>query len=140
MMTVPAEPFAGLTRRICITNTSDQVKFIEVLDGLPWINSYGIDSWIQKHMSRTAEAWVGVENVAANVPFFKLKVDTADKPETRFSCMARIKPRGAVASPQRSRCRSIEMTAFRFIISSCLRDIIRFRISGRVLFIRYSFR
>ncbi|MBN3039166.1 MAG: hypothetical protein JW869_07125 [Candidatus Omnitrophica bacterium] len=80
-MTVPQEPFAGLIRRLTVTNTSDNVLSAELIDGLPYIIPYGVNTWCQKNMSRTIEAWMQVTNLDKNIPFYALKVDPQDRPE-----------------------------------------------------------
>lgn len=83
-ITVPNENFPGLARKVEITNISSDSASFEVIDGLPWINSYGTNSWVQKHMSRTGEAWVQVVNLEKKAPIYKLKVEINDKPEVDY--------------------------------------------------------
>lgn len=79
--TLPDEPIAALVRRVTITNRSTRAVDVEVLDGLPQILPYGMNEFFVKQMSRTIEAWMTVENAAAQAPFFKLKVEAGDRPE-----------------------------------------------------------
>ncbi len=83
--TVPGEPLAALARELVLTNSSASVLDLELLDGLPAINPFGMNEFFTKHMSRTIEAWMVVENlIGKNAPFFRLKVDPADRPEVSF--------------------------------------------------------
>jgi hypothetical protein len=79
--TVPNQGFCGLARAVSLKNTSAQPLGIELLDGLPQITPFGMNSWLLKEMSRTIEAWMRVENLAKNAPFYKLAVDSSDRPE-----------------------------------------------------------
>jgi len=81
MFTLPEAPVAGLVRRITITNTSAQAKKIEIVDGLPQVLPFGMNQWILKFMSRTSEAFMRVEGVEENLPFYRLKVWPTDSPQ-----------------------------------------------------------
>lgn len=79
--TLPDEPFSGLVRQISIKNLLDSTLQIEVLDGLPGIVPYGLEDGALKHVGRTIEAWMQVDNLVHNLPFYHLKAtpgDTAD--------------------------------------------------------------
>ena len=73
--------YAGLARTLRITNTGRQAATLEVLDGLPLIIPYGVDNDSLKMMRRVIEAFVEVTNTDARVPFFKGKVEPADRPD-----------------------------------------------------------
>lgn len=79
--TIPGEPIAALARELTITNISADDIDVEVLDGLPSVNPYGMNEFFVKHMSRTIEAWMITENLSKKAPFFRLKVDATDRPE-----------------------------------------------------------
>ncbi|MFH1621679.1 MAG: hypothetical protein ABIA97_00960 [Candidatus Omnitrophota bacterium] len=78
---IPSDNFAGLVRTLTIENTSSKTKTLELVDGLPIIIPYGLSNMLLKKLSRTIEAWMGVENLGNNVPFYRLKVDPTDRPE-----------------------------------------------------------
>jgi hypothetical protein len=82
--TVPGEPLAALAREVEFKNISHETLELEVLDGLPLINPYGMNEFFIKSMSRTIEAWMVVENLEKQAPFFKLKVDAADSSEVKM--------------------------------------------------------
>ncbi len=79
--TLPEEPFTALVRRVTLENISKNNLRIEIVDGLPAINPYGLKDWLGKHISRTVEAWVAVHNVAKKAPFYQFKVEVADTPQ-----------------------------------------------------------
>ncbi|MBP7310885.1 MAG: hypothetical protein KA984_06330, partial [Candidatus Cloacimonetes bacterium] len=78
---IPQEQYAGLARRLSIHNLNTEAVKLQVLDGLPLIVPYGLDDWGLKHMRRLFEAFVEVTNFEHNVPFYKLKVEPADRPD-----------------------------------------------------------
>ncbi len=79
--TVPGEPVAMLAREVEIKNISSHPVELEILDGLPAVNPYGMNEFFIKNMSRTIEAWMVVENLEKRAPFLRLKVDAMDRPE-----------------------------------------------------------
>lgn len=79
--TVPGEPFAALARQVTFTNCTNRPIDIEVLDGLPRVIPFGMNEFLVKQMSRTIEAWMIVDNWKKRAPYFRLKVDAADRPE-----------------------------------------------------------
>ncbi len=79
--TLPQEPFAALVRRVEIVNHGNKSFDLEIIDGLPTLNPYGLKDWLGKHMSRTVEAWVNVSHVTQKAPFYQLKVEVADTPQ-----------------------------------------------------------
>lgn len=81
VFTLAEAPVAGLLRRVEIVNTSDKAKQIEIVDGLPQVLPYAMNQWILKFMSRTSEAFMRVEGVAENRPFYRLKVWPTDSPQ-----------------------------------------------------------
>lgn len=78
MFTLANAPVAGLVRVLTIDNIGKSAKSVEVVDGLPQVLSFGLNQYCVKNMSRTMEAFAVVENLAKDVPFFKLKVYPAD--------------------------------------------------------------
>ena len=80
VFTLPEAPLAGLVRRVTLTNTSLEPKTVGVVDGLPQILPYGLNQWCVKFMSRTVEAYMVVEGVEDNAPFFRLKALPTDSP------------------------------------------------------------
>jgi hypothetical protein len=83
-ITIPNEFFAGLARKVTISNMSNRKIPVEIVDGLPQVVPYGMTEWHQKHMSRTVEAWMVVSNLEKGAPFYSLKIDPQDRPELEF--------------------------------------------------------
>lgn len=81
--TLPEEPFSALVRKVKLENISKHNIAIEMLDGLPVIVPFGLGDWLNKHISRTIEAWVKVRNIENKIPFYQLNVEVADKPEVK---------------------------------------------------------
>lgn len=79
--TVPNDSFAAILRSVTVRNESRSGKMMQFIDGLPQITPFGMNNWLSKELSRTLEAWMVVENLENNAPFYKLTVDPADKPE-----------------------------------------------------------
>jgi len=79
--TIPEDNFGALARKLTIKNLSSKSKNLQMLDGVPQIVPYGTNNMFQKDLARTIEAWMGVENLNNNIPFLRLKVDPADRPE-----------------------------------------------------------
>jgi hypothetical protein len=83
--TVPGEPLAALAREVVLTNLASRALSLEILDGLPAVNPYGMNEFFIKQMSRTIEAWMAAENIRPKkAPFFRLKVDATDRPEVQL--------------------------------------------------------
>mgnify|MGYP001594579243 FL=1 len=78
---IPNDNFAGLSRTVSIENTSNKLRSIEVIDGLPQIVPFGTNNFFLKKLGRTIEAWMNVINLDKGVPFYKLQVDPSDRPE-----------------------------------------------------------
>jgi hypothetical protein len=78
---LPNDTYAGLCRKVCIENTGKKYRDIQVIDGLPQITAFGINNFFLKEMGRTIEAWISIDNLDRSVPFYRLAVDPADKPE-----------------------------------------------------------
>ena len=81
MLTLPEAPVSALLRRVELLNTSTQCKTIDIVDGLPQVLPYGLNQWGVKFMSRTSEAFMRVEGVEQNKPFYRLKVWPSDSPQ-----------------------------------------------------------
>lgn len=78
---IPNDTYAGLSRTVTIENTTDQLKTIQLIDGLPQIVPFGAHNFFLKKLGRTIEAWMSIDNLDNDIPFYKLKVEPADRPE-----------------------------------------------------------
>jgi hypothetical protein len=81
MFTLAESPLAGLVRQVRITNTTDHMRRIEIVDGLPQVLPFAMNQWIVKFMSRTSEAFIRVEGVDERLPLYRLKVWPTDTPQ-----------------------------------------------------------
>lgn len=79
--TIPNDSYSGLARLVTIKSLKPGAKKIQVIDGLPQIVPFGASNLFLKKLGRTIEAWMNIENLDKDVPFYKLDVDPADKPE-----------------------------------------------------------
>ena len=78
---IPNDSYAGLSRIVKIENTSSKTLNCELIDGLAQVVPFGTNNFFLKKMGRTIEAWMNVENLEKNAPFYKLDVDPGDRPE-----------------------------------------------------------
>ncbi len=78
---IPNDTYAGLSRAVSIENTSNNQQSLEIIDGLPQIVPFGTNNFFLKKLGRTIEAWMNVDNLNNNIPFYKLEVDPSDRPE-----------------------------------------------------------
>lgn len=78
---LPEEKVAGLVRQVKITNLAAHPIKLEVLDGLPVIIPYGVANKELKDNSRTIEAWMEVNNLEKDAPFFRLRSTPSDTAE-----------------------------------------------------------
>ena len=81
---VPQDKYAGLIRTLKIQNMNDDDFELEGMDGLPLIVPYGINNSSLKFIRRLVEAFVEVSNYETGIPFFRGKVELADRPEVVY--------------------------------------------------------
>ena len=79
--TIPFDSYSALARIVTIKSLNKKLKKIQLIDGLPQIIPYGASNLFLKKLGRTIEAWMKIENLDKGVPFYKLDVDPADRPE-----------------------------------------------------------
>jgi len=78
---LPNMSLPGLVRSVNIKNLHESPLTLEILDGLPNIIPYGIDNGALKNIGRTIEAWMQVENLEKNLPYYQLKASPGDTTE-----------------------------------------------------------
>ena len=78
---IPNDTYAGLSRSVTIENTGNKLKNIQLIDGLPQIVPFGTNNFFLKKLGRTIEAWMTIDNLDNDIPFYKLDVDPSDRPE-----------------------------------------------------------
>jgi len=76
--TLPGEKLGGLVRQVMITNDNTESLELEVLDGMPALIPYGVGLHSMKHMLQTAKAWMQVEDVESNIPFYRVRASMDD--------------------------------------------------------------
>lgn len=76
--TLPNERMAGLCRKLRITNVSVQSMHIELLDGLTTMVPYGISDEKLKQEAQLSTAWMQVENLEENLPYFRVRASLED--------------------------------------------------------------
>lgn len=75
---LPGEKVGALVRKLTIKNLSRDVVKLEILDGMPALVPYGVDMMSIKAMGQTIKAWMQVEDVEKNLPYFRVRVSTED--------------------------------------------------------------
>lgn len=76
--TLPNEKVGALVRKVTITNTDMHDCELEILDGMPSCIPYGVDMGSMKEMGQTTKAWMQVEDLETNVPYFRVRVSMED--------------------------------------------------------------
>ena len=76
--TLPSESIGGLIRKVTVTNLSKDPLQIEILDGMPAVVPYGIDMRSLKEMGQTIKAWMQVEDIESNIPYYRVRASTSD--------------------------------------------------------------
>lgn len=79
--TIPEEPIGALVRKVTITNTTTEDLEIELLDGMPYVLPYGLNTDFMKSMGQTMKAWMQVEDVDTKLPYYRLRASTSDVTE-----------------------------------------------------------
>ncbi|SEA82830.1 hypothetical protein SAMN02910384_02445 [Pseudobutyrivibrio sp. ACV-2] len=81
--TLPGEKIAALMRVVEITNTADEERTFEVLDGMPALIPYGVGQDSLKMMAQTTKAWMQVEDVETGCPYYRVRVSMEDSAEVK---------------------------------------------------------
>lgn len=76
--TLPGEKLGALVRKVTITNLAKEPVELEILDGMPALIPYGVETESIKNMTQTAKAWMQVEDVEEKVPFFRVRASMGD--------------------------------------------------------------
>ncbi len=76
--TLPGEKVGALVRMVTIQNIGETKANFEVLDGMPALIPYGVDEKSMKMMGQTIKAWMQVEEIESNIPYFKVRASTED--------------------------------------------------------------
>lgn len=76
--TLPGEKVGALVRKVTVTNEDEKEAVLEILDGMPALIPYGVDADSMKNMTQTAKAWMQVEDLEENIPFFRVRASMDD--------------------------------------------------------------
>lgn len=76
--TLPGEKLGALVRKVEIKNTAKEAVHLEILDGMPAVIPYGVGLDSMKNMGQTAKAWMQVEDVEKNIPYFRVRASMDD--------------------------------------------------------------
>lgn len=77
--TIPFDDFAGLTRKVEISNIGSRDIESEVLDGMPEIIPFGVENLSYKQTGNLMRSWMEVYNLENKIPFFKVRASTKDE-------------------------------------------------------------
>lgn len=78
---LPKDTIGALVRKIEVTNISDSIKEIELIDGLPKIIPYGIKNGEYKEMSNLLKSWTDIKNIENMSPYYSLRASSDDSAE-----------------------------------------------------------
>lgn len=76
--TVTNQNYPGLMRFVTVENLSDDIKDLEIIDGLVTLWPYQNDNFVTKNLANLAVAWFEVYNAEKQIPFFKNRSTTND--------------------------------------------------------------
>ncbi len=79
--TLPGENLGALIRKVVITNKSSCIHDVEVIDGMPALIPYGVGMDSMKNMTQTTKAWMQVEDIKNNTPYYRVRVSMNDSAE-----------------------------------------------------------
>ncbi len=74
---LPEEPIGALVRKVTIKNLGEAANF-EIIDGMPAIICYGVGNDSMKNMLQTTKAWMQVEDLESNIPFYRVRASMDD--------------------------------------------------------------
>lgn len=81
--TLPGEHVGALVREVTVTNITEQKLTVEILDGMPAVIPYGVGLDSMKNMGQTAKAWMQVEDVETNIPYYRVRASMDDTAAVR---------------------------------------------------------
>lgn len=76
--TLPNERMAGLCRKVQIKNISEKAVDVELLDGLATMVPYGISDVKLKQEPQLSTAWMQVENLEEDLPYYRVRASLED--------------------------------------------------------------
>ena len=73
----------ALVRKVTVTNEDDKEISLEILDGMPALIPYGVETDSMKNMTQTAKAWMQVEDLEEGVPYYRVRASMDDTAAVR---------------------------------------------------------
>ena len=80
---LPGEKVGALVRKVTVTNEDDKEISLEILDGMPALIPYGVETDSMKNMTQTAKAWMQVEDLEEGVPYYRVRASMDDTAAVR---------------------------------------------------------
>lgn len=78
---LPNNSIGALVRKVTIENLDEEVKELELLDGLPKIIPYGILNSQYKEMSNLLKSWTEIKNIKQGIPYYTMRGSSDDSAE-----------------------------------------------------------
>ncbi|MFD1020966.1 cellobiose phosphorylase [Thalassobacillus hwangdonensis] len=78
---MPEENFAGLVRKVEVTNLKDEPVDVEILDGLPEVLPYGVTNPAYKEVGNLLRSWMEVYNLENKIPYYRVRASMGDEAE-----------------------------------------------------------
>ncbi|OZM58070.1 cellobiose phosphorylase [Lottiidibacillus patelloidae] len=78
---IPETNFAGLVRKVVITNLKGEDVEVEVLDGMPEILPYGVENAAYKEVGNLLRSWMEVYNMENQIPYYHVRASMGDEAE-----------------------------------------------------------
>ncbi|WP_335869534.1 cellobiose phosphorylase [Bacillus sp. 2205SS5-2] len=78
---MPEANFAGLVRKVDITNLAGEPVEMEVMDGLPEILPNGVTNEAFKELGNLLRSWMEVYNVENQIPYYRVRASMGDEAE-----------------------------------------------------------
>ncbi|KUP09764.1 cellobiose phosphorylase [Bacillus coahuilensis m2-6] len=78
---MPEANFAGLVRKVEVTNLGNEPIQFEVVDGAPEILPYGVTNAAYKEVGNLMRSWMEVYNQENRIPFYRVRASIGDEAE-----------------------------------------------------------
>ncbi|WLR51415.1 cellobiose phosphorylase [Bacillus tianshenii] len=78
---IPEANFAGLVRKVEVTNLKGEEIQVEILDGMPELLPYGVENAAYKEVGNLLRSWMEVYNLENQIPYFRVRASIGDEAE-----------------------------------------------------------
>lgn len=78
---MPEANYAGLVRKVEITNLKGEDLEVEVIDGMPEILPYGVENAAYKEVGNLLRSWMEVYNLENQIPYYHVRASMGDEAE-----------------------------------------------------------